>query len=454
MMTLFGRLSLQTKLLLSFIVIIVLATSIGYLFIDSSVKRAFSDFTVRSFTLQDQILLELIIGYYQRTGSFDRVIEILKQSPHEIPILLVDPTGKVVYSPDERYLGRRLSEEQIRDGEPIVLPDGEVWTFVPYRASPLRAALQEGFLRTTRRALILAGCAAAAAGIVLSLFLLRHMTRPLRRLDTAAKRIAKGKFDERVEIETSDEIGDLASSFNEMAESLERSEEAKRRMIADISHELRTPLTAIRTVIDGLRDRLIEPGEETYAAIQDRILLLTRLVEDLHQLALADSGRLSIDREPVSLARIIDGIVETIGVQLEDSGITLARSIDPGLPRVAVDRQRIEQVLLNLIANAIRHTPQGGRIEISARKRDEDSLLVSVCDTGEGIDPFDLPHIFERFYRADTARTGEGGAGLGLPIAKALIEAHGGEIWAEASDTGGACFHFTLPIVKGEPPPI
>ncbi len=166
MMTLFGRLSLQTKLLLSFIIIIVLATSIGYLFIDSSVKRAFSDFTVRSFTLQDQILLELIIGYYQRTGSFDRVIEILKQSPHEIPILLVDPTGKVVYSPDERYLGRRLSEEQIRDGEPIVLPDGEVWTFVPYRASPLRAALQEGFLRTTRRALILAGCAAAAAGIV------------------------------------------------------------------------------------------------------------------------------------------------------------------------------------------------------------------------------------------------------------------------------------------------
>ncbi len=447
------RLSLQTKLLISFIVVIVLATTIGYLFINHSVKRAFSDFTVRSFTIQDQILLELIISYYRRTGSFDRVIEILKESPREVPVLLIDPDGKVVYSPDERYLGRHLSEEQLREGEPIILPNGDVWRFVPYRASPVRASLEEGFLKATRRALVLAGWAAAAAGIIISLFLLRHMTRPLRRLDRAAKRIAAGKLDERVEIKTSDEIGHLASSFNEMAESLERAEEAKRRMIADISHELRTPLTALRTAIDGLRDGLIEPGEKTYAALQNRVILLARLVADLHQLALADAGRLSIERRPTSLEGVIDGILETIGVQLEDSGISLDRSIEPGLPPVDVDRQRIEQVLLNLLANALRHTPEGGRIRISAEEDDQGQVSVSVCDTGPGIKPSDLPRIFERFYRADEARTSEGGAGLGLPIAKALIEAHGGRIWVENPDDGGACFPFTIPIANDGPPP-
>jgi len=449
---LLDRLSLQTKLLLSFIIIIALATTIGYLFIDHSVRRAFSDFTVRSFTIQDQLLFDLIVGYYRRTGSFDAVIGILDQSERVIPILLVDPSGRVVYAPDERYRGRRLSEKELSMGRPIVLADGSVWTFLPYRTNPARAALEKGFLRTTGRALVLAGLAAAAAGILLSLFLLRHMTMPLRKLDAAAKRIAKGKLDQRVDIETSDEIGRLAASFNEMAESLEMAEEAKRRMIADISHELRTPLTAVRTALDGLRDGLIEPGEETYSAIQNRILLLTRLVSDLHQLALADAGRLSIERRPTRIEGIIDGIVETIGAQLEDSGISLDRSIEADLSEVDVDRQRIEQVLLNLIANAIRHTPEDGKIKISAEREDPDSLLVSICDSGPGIDPSDLPRIFERFYRADEARTSAGGAGLGLPIAKALVEAHGGRIWAENREEGGACFRFTLPIVKNGPP--
>jgi len=450
---LLDRMSLQTKLLLSFIIIIVLATTIGYLFINNSVKRAFSDFTVRSFTIQDQILFELIVGYYQRTGSFDAVIEILNESERVIPILLVDPHGKVVYAPDDRYLGRHLSEKELNMGRPIILGNGEIWTFLPYQASPARIALEKGFLRTTRRALIFAGFTAAAAGIILSLFLLRHITSPLRRLDTAAKRIAAGKLDERVAIKTSDEIGDLASSFNDMAESLERAEEAKRRMIADISHELRTPLTAIRTALDGLRDGLVEPGEKTYAALQNRVILLARLVADLHQLALADAGRLSIERRPTRVEEITDGIIETIGAQLEDSRISLDRSIDPELPKVEVDRHRIEQVLLNLLVNAIRHTPEGGRIRISAEKAGPDRILVSVCDSGPGIKSSDLPYIFERFYRADEARTSEGGAGLGLPIAKALIEAHGGRIWAENSDEGGACFRFTLPLAKDEPPP-
>lgn len=451
------RLSLQSKLLVSFVVVVALATVIGYLFINHSVKRAFSDFTVRSLSLQDRIVLQLIVGYYNRTGSFDGLVDLLEQTALQVPILLVDPSREVVFSPDERYLGRRLSQEQLEDGQMLTLPGGETWTLVPFRATPERDVLEEEFLRTTGRSLWLAGLAAGAAGLLIAFFLLRQVTGPLKRLDAAAGRIAEGRFGERVNIVSSDEIGHLAHSFNEMATSLEGSERAKRQMIADISHELRTPLTSVRTALEGLRDGVIDPSQQTFAALHDRILLLTRLVADLHQLALADAGRLSIRRTSCHVELILDGIVETIGVQLEDAGLSLVQSIDPNLPSIDGDPHRIEQVLLNLLANAIRHTPEGGTIKIGAVRTNGDVVQISVCDSGPGLSPAELPFVFDRFYRADSARTRFDersladrslempGAGLGLPIAKAIVEAHGGRIWAENAPGAGACFRFTLP---------
>ena len=213
-------------------------------------------------------------------------------------------------------------------------------------------------------------------------------------------------------------------------------------------HELRTPLTAVRTALEGLRDGLIEPTSEALASLHDKILLTTRLVQDLHQLALSDAGRLSIHRTPISLPAIVESIVETIGVQLEDAGVALQQEFDE-LPPVLVDAQRIEQVLLNLIANAIRHTPAGGSILIEVRAAGSD-VQVDVCDSGPGLSDGALDHVFDRFYRDDSARAGDAGAGLGLSIAKALVEAHGGRIWAENAPAGGACFRFTLPAVAPE----
>jgi signal transduction histidine kinase len=230
-----------------------------------------------------------------------------------------------------------------------------------------------------------------------------------------------------------------------MARSLKLSEEAKRRMIADTSHELRTPLAAVRSALEGLRDGLIEPSSATFASLHDRVLLLTRLVGDLHQLALADAGQLSIERQATRLEAIVDGIVETVGFQIEDSGLSLETAIDPAIPALLVDANRIEQALLNLLANAIRHTPEGGRIELRADRTSDSEVTLSICDTGSGVAPEDLERIFERFYCADPAREGAG-AGLGLSIARALVEAHGGRIWAENRPEGGACFKIILPI--------
>lgn len=440
----FRTMSFQTKLFVALILIVLLTSLAGYLFINQSVKQAFSEFTVTTYTPQERAVLQLVRVFYEQTKSLDAVIALLERGRHDVPVLLVDPDGVVVYAPDPRSVGRRLSNAQLEQWERIEITDEEVWTVIPSRIILGQDIIERGFLRTTRRSLWLAGLAAVAVAIILSVFLLRQVTRPLRRLDAATRRIARGDFSKRVEIRTSDEIGRLGRSFNEMTESLERSEQTKKQMIADVSHELRTPLAAVRSGLEGLRDGLIEPTPATLASLHDKILLTTRLVRDLHQLALADAGRLSIQPAPCRIDEIVETIVGTIGVQLEDSGIRLDRRIATGLPALVIDRQRIEQVFLNLLANAIRHTPDGGSISISAAGHAE-GIVISICDSGAGLTETDLAHVFDRFYRADDARTSDAGAGLGLSIAKMLVDAHSGRIWAENAPSGGACFRVVLP---------
>ncbi|GAI07917.1 unnamed protein product, partial [marine sediment metagenome] len=202
------------------------------------------------------------------------------------------------------------------------------------------------------------------------------------------------------------------------------------------------------TGLEGLRDGLLEPTPENFAALHNKILLTSRLVGDLQQLALADAGQLSIKRGTCDLGGLVEQIRATIEVELEDMGIELFIDLPKDLSPVEADSQRVEQVLLNLLSNAERYTPEGGSIRISARVLAGGKVRVSICDSGPGLSDEDLAHIFDRFYRADKSRTREsGGAGLGLAIAKALVEAHGGKIWAENAPEGGACFHFTLPSV-------
>jgi len=246
-----------------------------------------------------------------------------------------------------------------------------------------------------------------------------------------------------------DELGRLADSFNEMTSSLEKAEKAKQQMIADVSHELRTPLTVLRTALEGLRDGLVEPTPENFAALHNKTLLTSRLVDDLHQLALADAGQLSVQKSECDLSRLFAHIQATVGVQLEDSDIQFSLEIAENLPEVDADSQRIEQVILNLLSNAVQHTPEGGMIRMTARAIEGPLIQVSLCNTGRRLYDEDLIHVFERFYRAEPSRSREeGGAGLGLAIAKALIEAHGGRIWAE-NVPDGVCFHFTLAQVAG-----
>lgn len=441
------KLSFGAKLLTAFVLIIALTTLAGYFFMSLSVNRAFSEFSVGRNAEQDRQVFGFFNLLYTRIGNMDDLLESLVQSQVDFPAIIVNEVGQVVFSPDLRsvQVGRHLDEELLQLGRNFATPDGRQWGLIPSRYFA-GLELEEGYLHRSRRSLLLAGLTAGVAAILLSFFLIRQLTGPLRKLDRASRRVAAGKFDERVDILSSDEIGRLASSFNEMASSLETAEQMKKRLIADISHELRTPITAVRTTLESLRDGLMEPTQATLSALHDKILLTTRLIQDLHQLALADSGRLSIHPRPCSIKDIFETILGTIGVQMEDEDISLVREIEGNLPMIEADAQRIEQVLLNLLANAIRHTPAEGSILVRAEQVNRD-IQVSICDSGSGLSDLDLRHVFDRFYRADKARTSDDtGAGLGLSIAKALIDAHGGHIWAENMPDSGACFAFTLPV--------
>lgn len=306
------------------------------------------------------------------------------------------------------------------------------------------------FQASFNQALFLALLAAGVVAILVSLLLSRRVVAPVRVLTAASRRIADSHYKERVPVAGSDELGQLAHSFNQMAEKLEQVEAMRRQLIGDVSHELRTPLTAIKGSMEGLMDGVLPAAPETYQQIHQEADRLARLVEDLLELSRVEGGAYKLNVQPLNISATVQTIVKRLSSQSESKNITLTVDLASGLPPVLADADRAVQVLTNLIGNAVQYTSEGGKISISAKRLD-DEIQISVCDTGIGIPPDHLTHIFDRFYRVDKSRSrqGGGGSGIGLTIARALIEAHGGRIWVEsAGEEQGSTFTFTLPIAK------
>ena len=253
----------------------------------------------------------------------------------------------------------------------------------------------------------------------------------------------------RVPVESDDELGQLAVAFNSMAGSIERQEQLRRNMVGDVAHELRTPLTNLRGYLEAVRDSLIPADTALVDSLYEETMLLTRLVTDLHELAQAEAGQLNLLRAPAAVSDVVEQAVQILRPQADAKGVTLAVDLPPDLPEVDIDRERIGQVLRNLMNNALAHTPAGGEIGVSAR-RDGGFVSVAVRDTGEGISPDDLPHVFDRFYRADRSRARQtGGYGLGLAIVRQLVVSHGGTITVESRVGQGSTFTFTAPVAAG-----
>jgi two-component system, OmpR family, sensor histidine kinase BaeS len=306
---------------------------------------------------------------------------------------------------------------------------------------------ERGFLDSLNRWLIVSGLVAIGLAFLIGLALARQILSPLRLLATATRRIATGDMTARVKVQSKDEIGQLSVDFNDMADALSRNQQLRRQMTADIAHELGTPLSVIQGNLEAMLDGVIPITPQRVASLHDQSLLLSRLISDLRQLSLAEAGQLKLNRSPTDLSSLVQHTVEAMQPSAQTAGVSLTVSLQPEMPKTVADPDRIAQVVHNLLTNSIRYSSEGGRILVKLEMKDRDLLQVSVSDNGSGILPEDLPRIFDRFYRADRSRTkATGGAGLGLAIAREIVNAHGGHIWAESQPTRGSTFLFTLPV--------
>ncbi len=295
-------------------------------------------------------------------------------------------------------------------------------------------------------AALIAGLIAGVLALVLASILAYRLLRPVRELTLAAESMASGDLSQRVPVRGEDELATLGVAFNQMADSLQLAEQSRRAMTADIAHELRNPLAVQRANLEALQDGIYPLTPDSLTPILDQNQMLTRLVDDLRTLALADSGRLDLVRTPTGLPALVRRVVERYAPQAAGREIQIASQIAENIPDLSLDAQRIEQILNNMLDNALRHTPDRGKVEVSLSSNAQ-QVLLSVHDSGAGIPEDALPYIFERFYRADRSRSrSEGGTGLGLAIARQLAEAHGGTLSAANHPQGGAEFILVLPL--------
>ncbi|NPV58769.1 MAG: HAMP domain-containing protein [Actinobacteria bacterium] len=339
--------------------------------------------------------------------------------------------------------------ERTYEGFRVWVESGEVPPPPPPHPGDLSAEKSERLL-AINLSYVFTGLLGVVLAFLLSYYLSNRISKPLALLTEATHRVAGGDYGGGVDVKGDKEVEELAEAFKTLSENLARNEALRKKMVTDISHELRSPLAVLRGHLEALEDGVIELDEGVLSVLMENNNLLSRLVEDLRQLALVDAGQIELDLMPVDLEKALRSAVAVFERELAEKEINVEVTIERGLPDALADQGRLSQVLHNLLSNALRYAPRGGRIDIGARA-DEGEIIIWVADNGPGIEPAELPLVFERFYRTDSSRARDtGGTGLGLSIAKGLVEAQGGRMWAESEPGSGTAMLFTLPIALAE----
>jgi two-component system OmpR family sensor kinase/two-component system sensor histidine kinase BaeS len=460
------RVSIRWKLMSLFVAVVLISAGLTSVWLHKALHREFSGYVEHQVRAQARVLIPLLTSYYREHGSWEGVgrdfrrrllPSIARRSPApssllvKTRIVLLDEKGKTVWD-SSRPMGTPapFRAENPENAIPVVV-DGKVVGKLLVLLPDVRrvGAVEQRFLSSMDRSIVLAAALAGVLALLLGGVLAALMTKPLRTLAEAASDVAEGRFSRRVEVSSKDEIGDLEDAFNKMASTLEQEEIQRKKLMADIAHELRTPLSVIKGNLEAILDGVYEPSTQNLAPVYEETLLLERLVSDLRELSLVESGKLRLEKRDVRLEEIARQAVGFFEPQAEEKKISMELSVSPGLPSIHGDPQRLRQVIHNLLSNALRYTPKGGRVSVSVRLLGGRPLqvAVSVSDTGPGIPPEDLPLIFDRFFRGDPSRARKsGGTGLGLVISKELVEAHGGRIWVESTPGQGTTVTFAIPV--------
>jgi len=442
--------SLGARLILAFVVVALISTSVVAAYVALATRHRFGQYELEQ---TSSTLATIWADRYAAAGGWEGIV--ITQVPRpggrpDVPLTVVDLSGHVVVAGPGARVGDPVPQEWLDQGVPIEVDGQVVGTLVPlWEQGP--EPRPNPFMQDFYRALAIGGVAAILVALVLAVLFSRSLRRPLQELTHATRAVAQGKLGHQIPVRSHDELGQLAQDFNRMSADLAEAERQRRQMTADIAHELRTPLSLIIGHAEAIEDGVLPATPEALGIIHDEARSLARLVDDLRTLSLADAHRLALSIGPLAPAELLQRAASTYRARAAEQGVSLAVEAPGNLPPVEADADRVAQVLGNLLSNALRHTPPGGSITLCALA-ESGAVRVGVRDTGPGIAPEDLPHIFDRFYRGDASRQREtGGSGLGLGIARSLVEAQGGRIWAENAAGGGAALWFTLPLATDAP---
>ena len=438
--------SISSKLIIAFLSIGVISIAVIAVTARWNTRAEFINYLANQ---ERDNLISQLSNYYSENGSWRGVGVYLRQTIGPQPgmgsgrghmpmgaLTLCDQNGTVIFSTENKYKpGNRIPDADLEAGIPIT-ENGQVIgillsTRLPYQGNPRELE----FIERTNLVLIYGALIGAVIALLLGIFLSRTLTRPIRELTRAAHGISQGDLSQKVSVRSKDELGELAEAFNKMSAELSRSVNTRKQMTADIAHELRTPLSLILGHAEAVHDGVLPPTPENFEIIREEATRLGHLVNDLRTLSLADAGELSIVPQRIEPERLIQEVAALYQYRIQTKSISLQLDIASPLPAIEVDPGRMTQVLTNILDNALRHTPEGGKIILSA-KRSGDQVELAIQDSGPGVPGENLERIFERFYRTDSARQREGdlpgGSGLGLAIAKSIVQAHNGQVSAES----------------------
>ena len=445
--------SLHFKLTLIFLVVSLAGTFLAAYLIRQRSEEAFDRF------LRERAQAEFVRyveAYYVITGTVEGLDRIVHGGPgpgagnrpaHTLPYALVDTTGEIVVSGGSWQRGESVPQGVLNDGVPVTVGGQSIGTVLVLNQELERDAFEQHYLTGINRALVAGALAATAIAVLLGAVLARTLTRPLREMAAASHAMAQGEFDQRVPVRSDDELGELAAAFNQMSAELARITSQRRQMTADIAHDLRAPLTVLAGYLEAMEEGTLAPSPQRLAMMQEEVAGLTRLVEDLRTLSLADADRLELHLQATDVGELLARVRDAHAPQAERQAVALQVEVAPELPAIRLDPARMRQVIGNLVSNALRHTAAGGAIVLEATRDGLSDILLQVRDTGSGIPDEDLPHVFDRFYRGDRARAEEHAAsGLGLAIARSLVEMHKGSITVESAPGEGTTFLIRLPV--------
>ncbi|MFZ5925759.1 MAG: ATP-binding protein, partial [Bacillota bacterium] len=453
------------KISMAFVVMAICGALLTALAANIATRSVFDWYVRRATVVRAEQWRNLFAAYYAQRGSWAGIQSLVPSmmGPHgrgfgrrwpggvaavmrDERVILADHAGRIIVDSGGMSTGSMLDEKTARFTLPVTVDGRRVGTVA--LVTPLQrglVTLEAEFLRRVTASTVLGGILAALLGVALASTFSRQISAPLLELSKAARQLAQRNFDVKIDAKPEDEIGDVARAFNFMKDSLKANEESRHKLVADVAHELRTPLAVLRGNLESLQEGVAQPTPEMIVSLHDEVIRLSRIVQDLLNLGQMESRSFPLHLVPTRIGDVIVRVTCVFAAETEARGIRLDTVIEHDLPPVQADPDRIAQVLVNLLANAVRHTPDGGRVTVSACRRDG-HVAVAVQDTGPGIAQKDLPHVFDRFYRTDESRDrAAGGAGLGLAIAKGIVEAHGGTISAASEPGRGATFTFTLP---------